>query len=267
MGRVFGRGEMFYQISTLVAFVAFQSVLADRLPYIFNGRDVDHPGKYAWQASVQTLGGWHFCGGSLIDRQWVLTARHCTKGKTANKIKVILGMHDIKTKKLGKPKTYKVKQIIEYPQCNSDKLSCDFSLLKLASPADLSSPYINTIALPSPNEKFDKAQCVLTGWGTMKNGNKDPAKSPNVLQEIDVKVYTDKQCHGKVRRHGWPIICVKAGYGGSRPGDSGGPASCRVDGVWKVAGVCSFGIGDNTLPNVYAETADVVGWIKQKTGI
>merc|ERR1711988_84161 len=262
--RICSTVEMLYQVSILVALAAFQSVLADRLPYIFNGHDVDYPGKYAWQASVQNLrSSWHFCGGSLIDKQWVLTARHCTKGKVAKNIKVVLGMHDIKTKKQGKPKTYKVSQMIEYPQCNSDRLSCDFSLLKLASPADTSSPFISTIALPNPNEKFDKAQCVLTGWGTMKNGNKDPAKSPNVLQEIDVKIYTDKQCHGKVHRNGWPIICAKATWGGSRPGDSGGPASCNVNGVWKVAGVCSFGIGDNTFPNVYAETADIVGSIKQ----
>merc|ERR1712038_1356 len=237
--------------------------LADRLPYIFNGADVDYAGKYPWQASLQTGSGFHFCGGSLIGDKWVLTARHCTTGKRPGSIHVILGAHDVKTKKQGKPTRYTVSKVIEYPQCNSDRLSCDFSLLRLTKKVDMSSKFVSTIELPNHGEKFDKAKCVITGWGRLTDTNSSPGpRSPNVLQEIAVNVYTDKQCHAKVQRNGWPIICSKASYGGARPGDSGGPTACQVGSVWKLAGVASFIIGNNSFPNVYAEVADVTEWIQ-----
>ena len=42
---------------------------------IVGGRDVPH-GKQPWQVSFQD-GREHFCGGSLIAPQWILTAAHC----------------------------------------------------------------------------------------------------------------------------------------------------------------------------------------------
>ena len=46
--------------------------LSTKLPYIVGGRDAT-PGKYPWQGTLQR-DGLHICGGSLISRQWVVTA-------------------------------------------------------------------------------------------------------------------------------------------------------------------------------------------------
>uniref|UniRef100_A0A3B5A3X3 Peptidase S1 domain-containing protein n=1 Tax=Stegastes partitus TaxID=144197 RepID=A0A3B5A3X3_9TELE len=44
------------------------------------GGEVAPPGSWPWQISVNSIGGRQFCGGSLVNNQWVVSAAHCFPG-------------------------------------------------------------------------------------------------------------------------------------------------------------------------------------------
>jgi len=45
-------------------------------------------GAWPWQALITTSRGFGFCGGTLVKEQFVVTAAHCTAGKSASSIRV-----------------------------------------------------------------------------------------------------------------------------------------------------------------------------------
>uniref|UniRef100_A0A3Q2YQD2 chymotrypsin n=1 Tax=Hippocampus comes TaxID=109280 RepID=A0A3Q2YQD2_HIPCM len=57
---------------------------------IVNGEEAV-PHSWPWQVSLQDYTGFHFCGGSLVNENWVVTAAHCNV-RTSHR--VVLGEHD-----------------------------------------------------------------------------------------------------------------------------------------------------------------------------
>ena len=64
-------------------------------PRIVGGQEVSPAGKYSFIASIQDTTGFHFCGGSIIARRFILTAAHCLVGESPSGVRVVVGRHKL----------------------------------------------------------------------------------------------------------------------------------------------------------------------------
>ena len=91
--------------------------------------------SYPWMVAL-LIDGRHFCGGSLIDNQHVVTAAHCTD--KANSVTMLLGTHNIKSAK-GVEDGRQIfnitrQNIFQHPDYNGNTITHDISILRLPQP-------------------------------------------------------------------------------------------------------------------------------------
>ncbi|XP_059898829.1 trypsin-3-like [Gadus macrocephalus] len=203
-----------------------------------------------YQASLNV--GYHFCGGSLISSQWVVSAAHCYKSR----IQVRLGEHDLAVNE-GTEQWMDSARVIRNPQYNSNTLDNDIMLIKLNRPATLNS-YVQTVALPSRCPVADE-NCLVSGWGNMAAPGDN---FPDRLQCLRQPMIDDRIC-----QNAYPhlftqnMLCSGFMQGGasSCQGDSGGPLVCSG----QLQGVVSWGYdcAMRDHPSVYARVCRYNGWI------
>ena len=60
------------------------------------------PHSWPWIVSIQERYHSHmahFCGGVILNDQWIVTAAHCCEGMEPDKIVVVVGKHNLSLKK------------------------------------------------------------------------------------------------------------------------------------------------------------------------
>ncbi|NXF98606.1 CTRL protease, partial [Eubucco bourcierii] len=223
---------------------------------IINGQTAD-PGSWPWQVSLQSSSGSHFCGGSLINEYWVVTAAHCNFNPYSHV--VVLGEYDLSNPYGVQVKT--VARAITHPNWNPNTFNNDITLLRLSSPAQLGSNVSPICLAPANLNLPDNLQCVTTGWGRI-NPNSQALASR--LQQVTLPLISQSQCMQYWgNRITSKMLCAGGVGATSCQGDSGGPLVTRNGNSWMLIGIVSWGTSDckTNTPAIYTRVSQFRSWI------
>lgn len=98
----------------------------DRLGRIAGGTPAE-PGSFPFQVALLTADDLHYCGGSILNRRWVLTAGACAIGKNTSDIVVFAGSNRLNEG----GQRHRVDRIILHPNFDVDVYANDVAVLRV----------------------------------------------------------------------------------------------------------------------------------------
>lgn len=242
-------------------------------PKIVGGAQSDGP--YPWMVSLHYAGEAdayqsQFCGGSLIDSQWVLTAAHCffdTEGNQSvqgGDIEVAVGQFDLT--QITSAELVGVAEVIPHADYNPDTFDNDVAVLRLSSP--VTSDPVALLPKSDVDALIEGEKLLVMGWGTRQFEEND---FPEKLHEVELPFQTIQTCSDAYDTvFDKRVICTGSPDGGidSCQGDSGGPLLYSVDGEYQQVATVSWGDGCG-MAGSYGLNQRVVTyrqWLVNKTG-
>jgi len=179
------------------------------------------PHEYPWQVSIEPIG----CGGSIISREYILSAAHCVSGTPT----VVAGLN-----------RYRIRGTwIPHELYNDNNIENDIAVIKLDQPLPCDDPTINAIALPEllPGFSLDECTAWVTGFGALReDGPSPPGYS---MHEVQTKVFSTDYCNAAPENIFTLPQTQICGFTPGKPtedscqGDSGGPFKIDMNSFYK----------------------------------
>jgi len=239
------------------------------------GGHVAKPYSWPWQAEMCMSGSFGGqcslrCGGSVIDKNWIMCASHCVDGYVNHpeRFHMKVGVYDYhSTNEPGEVVT-NVTRIIMHPQYGKPKqFSHDMSLLQLSQPLDFTD-HIQPVCLPANVDDLlvEGKDMFVTGWGATSEGGGVSSQ----LRQVVVPSLSMDHCQQEYPNQvDDTMICAGRRGVDSCQGDSGGPLVTKhTDGRWFQCGIVSWGQGcaENNHAGVYSRVSSMCDFIKTNVG-
>ena len=193
---------------------------------VVNGSDVA-PGAHPWAVQIRTKYGRVFCSGTLVTRQFLVTAAHCFNKVRPSDLVLVIGNVFKRSSKSEHHQVRKVEKVLARGDFQIKTYNNDIALVKMDRQVEWSEG-VRPLCLPEASGQEDDYTGMMVdiiGWGrTQYNG-----KLPSRLREAAVPVISQHQCRHESKYTSEEItdnmMCAgfKDAHVDACQGDSGGP--------------------------------------------
>merc|ERR1712212_919781 len=242
---------------------------------IVGGKEVNPKYKLPYQVLVSpcTSKGCLMCGGTILNKRYVVTAAHCLYGgndlmtlKGGATFRVMLGEHD----HCKATSSFVLASAVhKHPKfdLNNPSGDNDIAILKLSKDLTFSDK-IKPVCLPtSATKDYSGKASTVSGWGGTKAYTPmKPVDQPRqcALKEaiVDILKPSSKKCSDFLGDSSSTTRLCAWGKGKDAcQGDGGGPLTVAENGKYVLLGVVSYGSGCATEnPGVYARVQGFLPW-------
>ncbi|XP_065114953.1 serine protease 27-like [Paramisgurnus dabryanus] len=233
---------------------------------ILGGSDATE-GSWPWHVGITSTGQpFSVCGGSLINKDWVLSSAFCINimDTSVDQIVIYLGRRsqiDPDPHQINRT----VINVIKHPDYNPNTNDNDIALFQLSSSVNFTD-YIRPVCLAAAGSVFDKGlSSWVTGWGYTNNGT-----LPNILQEVEIPIVSNKNCSIAYNGSGVTItdnmLCagqLNDVFKGTCLFDFGGPLVSKQGSQWIQNGIMimTYACYTKNIPGVFTRVSQYQDWI------